>query len=91
MISVTSVQAQNNFGKLLDSAQREPVIVTRHGRAAAFIVSPHDMDELMAARGKRSRAVQAFEAFFVESDKHLAPAAAKLTPADIAKLVRAGR
>lgn len=91
MISVTSVQAQNNFGKLLDSAQREPVIVTRHGRAAAFIVSPQDMNELMAARGKRSGAVQAFEAFFAESDRHLTPAAAKLTPADIAKLVRAGR
>ena len=40
MISVTSVEAQNRFGQLLDLARREPVTVTRHGRPAAFIVSP---------------------------------------------------
>ena len=38
MITVTSVEAQNRFGQLLDMARREPVTVTRHGRPAAFIV-----------------------------------------------------
>ncbi|MES2972514.1 MAG: type II toxin-antitoxin system Phd/YefM family antitoxin [Pseudomonadota bacterium] len=91
MITVTSVEAQNSFGKLLDSAQREPVVVTRHGRTAAFIVSPQDMDELMAVRSKRSKTVSAFEAYFAESDKHLTPAARKLTEADVARLVRESR
>ena len=50
MISVTSVDAQNRFGQLLDMAQREPVTVTRHGRAAAFIVSPRDMEDLLSVR-----------------------------------------
>ncbi|MFZ2628566.1 MAG: type II toxin-antitoxin system Phd/YefM family antitoxin [Rugosibacter sp.] len=39
MITVTSVEAQNRFGQLLDTVQREPVVITRHGRTAAFIVS----------------------------------------------------
>ena len=88
MITVTSVQAQNSFGKLIDSAQREPVVVTRHGRPAAFIVSPQDMDELMDARRKRSRAVDDFESFFARADKNTTPAARKLTQQDIVKLVR---
>ncbi len=50
MITVTSVEAQNRFGQLLDKAQREPVIVTRHGRPAAYIISPQDMKLLQNAR-----------------------------------------
>jgi prevent-host-death family protein len=51
---MTSVEAQNRFGQLLDAAQREPVAITRHGRKAAFIVSPQDMAELTNARNKSS-------------------------------------
>ena len=54
MLTMTSVEAQNRFGQLLDAAQREPIIITRHGRTAAFIVSPQDMDELTQARQKRN-------------------------------------
>lgn len=50
MLTMTSVEAQNRFGQLLDAAQREPVAITRHGRKAAFIVSPLDMAELIQAR-----------------------------------------
>ena len=31
MITITSVEAQNSFGQLLDTVQREPVTITRHG------------------------------------------------------------
>lgn len=57
MLTMTSVEAQNRFGQLLDAAQREPIIITRHGRPAAFIVSPQDMDELTKARQKRNAEV----------------------------------
>ena len=40
MITVTSVEAQNRFGQLLDTVQREPVTITRHGRAAAVLMTP---------------------------------------------------
>ncbi len=39
MKTVTSVEAQNRFGELLDNAQREPISITRRGRPVAFIVS----------------------------------------------------
>ena len=40
MMQVSSVEAQNRFGQLLDKAQREPIIITRHGRPAAYLISP---------------------------------------------------
>ena len=79
MITVTSVEAQNRFGQLLDSAQREPVVVTRHGRAAAFIVS------------RRSRAVSEFEDWTQRAAPTATPAAAALTERDIVRLVRESR
>jgi prevent-host-death family protein len=59
MLTMTSVEAQNRFGQLLDAAQREPVAITRHGRKAAFIVSPQDMAELTKARDKSANAAAA--------------------------------
>lgn len=59
MLTMTSVEAQNRFGQLLDAAQREPISITRHGRTAAFIVSPRDMAELTNARNKSSNAATA--------------------------------
>ena len=87
MISVTSVDAQNRFGQLLDMAQREPVTVTRHGRAAAFIVSPRDMDELLSVRAQRSKAVAEFEAWSQRAAALATPAADELTDEQINRLV----
>jgi antitoxin Phd len=95
MVKVTSVEAQNRFGKLIDMAQRETIAVTRHGRPAAFIVSPHDMEELLDARRRRSRAVAELEAWAAQaakdrSDKQAA-AAVKLTDEEVNRLVHAAR
>lgn len=87
MISVTSVEAQNRFGQLLDMAQREPVTVTRHGRPAAFIVSPQDMEELMDVRARRSKAVAAFEAWRARARAQATPAAGELSDEEINRLV----
>jgi prevent-host-death family protein len=62
MITKTSVEAQNNFGQLLDTVQREPVAITRHGRPAAFIVSPRDMEPIIRERDRRKKAVEDLEA-----------------------------
>ena len=91
MVTVTSVEAQNRFGQLLDTAQREPVTITRHGRTAAFLVSPQDMEELINARGKRSKAVAEFEAWSRRASKSALLAAAKLTDEDIVSLVHKAR
>lgn len=91
MITVTSVEAQNRFGQLLDTAQREPVTITRHGRTAAFIVSPEDMDELINARSKRSKAVAEFEAWSQRAKSSALPAAAELTDEEVVRLVHESR
>ena len=87
MITVTSVEAQNRFGQLLDMARREPVTVTRHGRPAAFIVSPQDMEELLDVRARRSKAVQALEAWGAQARTIATPAAEALSEDDINRLV----
>jgi len=43
---MTSVEAQNHFGELLDAAQREPVTITRRGRPVAFVVSQQEYEAL---------------------------------------------
>jgi prevent-host-death family protein len=94
MITVTSVEAQNKFGQLLDTVQREPVIITRHGRATAYMVSLQDMQELQdlqAARRKRREAVAEFEAHFASADTRLTPAARELKDEDVLRLVKESR
>jgi prevent-host-death family protein len=46
MKTMTSVEAQNHFGLLLDSAQREPITITRRGRPVAYLFSPQEYEAL---------------------------------------------
>lgn len=95
MITMTSVEAQNRFGHLLDTAQREPVAITRHGRPTAFMVSPQEMDELLSARRKRSKAVAELEEWSAQAQRSLSPtqaaAAAALTDEDVVRMVHESR
>jgi prevent-host-death family protein len=70
MITKTSAEAQNQFGQLLDTVQREPVAITRHGRPAAFIVSPRDMESILRDKERRAKAVEEFRALSEEVRKY---------------------
>lgn len=50
MRTMTSVEAQNHFGLLLDTAQHEPVTITRRGRPVAYLFSPHTYNALVQGR-----------------------------------------
>jgi prevent-host-death family protein len=95
VIKVTSVEAQNGFGRLIDTVQREPVTVTRHGRPAAFLVSPRDMEELLDARQRRSRTLSELEAWATAARASRTPdqtaAAAELTDEDVNRMVHESR
>jgi antitoxin Phd len=95
MVTMTSVEAQNSFGKLLDTVQREAVTITRHGRPTAFVVSPQDMEELLDSRRKRSVAVTELETWRAEAAKRTAAeqsaAAAELTDEDVTRMVHESR
>jgi prevent-host-death family protein len=41
MVTMTSLQAQNNFGEMIDTSQREPVVITRRGRPVSIVISPN--------------------------------------------------
>lgn len=66
--------AKNNFGELIDAAQRSPVAVERHGRTVAYVISAADMeameDSMLGARAMeimkkgKSLGVKATEAYF---------------------------
>lgn len=38
MQTITSVEAQNNFGRLMNTIPREPVIITKHGKNYAMVI-----------------------------------------------------
>jgi prevent-host-death family protein len=91
MKTMTSVEAQNSFGRLLDTAQREAVAITRHGRPAAFVVSPQDMEDLLSARRRRSEAVADLEAWRARAEASTSAAqksaAAALTEEEVNRMV----
>jgi antitoxin Phd len=47
--TVPSTEAQNQFGRIIDDAQRAPVTITRKGRPIAVIVSAVDYARLEEA------------------------------------------
>jgi len=52
MQNVSAHDAKARFGQLLDTARREPVVIERHGRAVAVVLSKEDFDELNAIKLK---------------------------------------
>jgi prevent-host-death family protein len=46
MHTMTSLEAQNNFGSLIDRSQREPVLITRRGRPVSVLLSFDDFGEM---------------------------------------------
>jgi antitoxin Phd len=89
MLTVTSVEAQNRFGQLLDTVQREPITIIRHGRTAAFIVSPRDMEAWF--KGDVSNQVVAeIEAYFAANPSESLQKAAR-SQKEMAEIARAFR
>jgi antitoxin Phd len=87
MRTLTSVEAQNRFGELLDAAQQEPVTITRRGRTVAVMVSPADLKQLLDARQAHTSALAAYEAYQARVAPRLTAAAAALVDADVGRLV----
>jgi len=46
MRTITAIDAKNRFGQLLETAQREPVTVTKQGRPAAVMLSVEDYERM---------------------------------------------
>lgn len=81
MITLTSADAQNRFGELVDMAQREPVQVTRRGRPVAYVVSAHDMEIWTQARQRGAAAAQWFASYATQVEAARTGAAGTEAPA----------
>ncbi|MBK1702880.1 type II toxin-antitoxin system Phd/YefM family antitoxin [Thiococcus pfennigii] len=46
MQNISAHDAKARFGQLLDTARREPVVIERHDRAVAVVLSKEEYDEL---------------------------------------------
>lgn len=46
-------EAKAKFSQLLDECQKEPQLVTRHGEAAAYVVSAAQFDKIVQGKKKR--------------------------------------
>ena len=64
---LTSVEAKKRFGHLLDTAQREPITITRRGRPVAvliaiqdYLASQHEKEAVTAASTSGRNAITAF-------------------------------
>jgi prevent-host-death family protein len=87
MITLTSTEAQNRFGEVMDTAQREPITITRRGRPLVFIISPDELSKLFSNQKGRDEAVAAYEAYLGSIRNKVTPAANQLTDEDINQLV----
>ncbi len=50
MRTMAALEAKTRFGELLDTAQREPVTIEKHGRPVAVMLSADDYRELEALK-----------------------------------------
>lgn len=46
---MSATEAKQNLAALIDAAQREPVVVRRHDRDVAVVLSPQEYDRLRGA------------------------------------------
>lgn len=53
MKTMTATTASKEFGLFLDTAQREPVVVTKQNRPVTVTLSYHDWEEMVSARIER--------------------------------------
>ncbi|MEK6734411.1 MAG: type II toxin-antitoxin system Phd/YefM family antitoxin [Pseudomonadota bacterium] len=48
MLVLAAAEAKNNFGRMIDTAQREPITIEKKGRAIAVVLSMEEYSKLEA-------------------------------------------
>lgn len=57
MIAIAAKEAKEHFGKLMDTVQREPVTIEKHGRPVAVVISQTEYDEMKLERLRAKLAI----------------------------------
>lgn len=66
---ITSTEAQNQFGKLIEDAQKEPVMVQKNGRDQVVIMSADDYAEITKSSNVNPQVKQSLERSLKRWDK----------------------
>jgi replicative DNA helicase len=69
MLTMTSSQVQNTFGRVIDRSQREIVSVTRRGRVATLVMSEDVLEDYV--EGRMALEAQARGMLSVEESKNV--------------------
>ncbi|SEG15384.1 prevent-host-death family protein [Nitrosospira multiformis ATCC 25196] len=57
MKAIAAKEAKNNFGEMLDTVQREPLTIEKHGRAVAVVMSAREYQQMKLERLQAKLAV----------------------------------
>jgi prevent-host-death family protein len=57
MKAITAKDAKNRFGELMDTVQREPVTIKKHGRPVAVVLSEVEYEQMKLERLRAMLAV----------------------------------
>ena len=57
MRAIAAKDAKNNFGEMLDTVQREPLTIEKHGRAVAVVMSAQEYQQMKLERLQAKLAV----------------------------------
>ena len=89
MTALAATEAKNHFGRLLDSAQREPVTIEKQGRPVAVMLSKYEYDRIQAElQNHRSEAETAF-LMRGENGERLADSIAQIDSGDVVEMTMA--
>lgn len=80
MKTMTANEAKQSFGRLLDDARREPVLIEKHKRPAAIMISADEYDRL------RGMNVEQFSSFCDRIGRRASQSG--LTEASLKKLLK---
>jgi len=71
MVTLSSKEAKEKFGVLVDTARREPVTITKHNRPAVVVISSERFAELEAIEDEvwASRAREAEKKGYLGADE----------------------
>jgi prevent-host-death family protein len=56
MKTLSAREAKYNFGRLIDSARAEPVVVEKHGRPVVVVLSVEEYERLKAIESEKAAA-----------------------------------
>lgn len=77
MLEIPATEFAKRFSRYRETAQREPVAVTHHGRVTEVLISKHDYDEYMRLKSLATRAIMVTE---LSDDAVKAIAEARMDP-----------